>query len=81
MRSRPTLSPHVSLPWGSAALGWSQIEALRTEVTLAVERSESRSAEQRANWTVREATLTEQLVHVKQELQEAKVRSWCGKGE
>ncbi|GAX81474.1 hypothetical protein CEUSTIGMA_g8903.t1 [Chlamydomonas eustigma] len=36
------------------------LEALRTEVTLAVERAESRAVEQRAGWTVREAALQDE---------------------
>ena len=56
-----------------------QIEALRTEVTLAVERAESRAAEQRASWAVREASLTDQCVGLRNELDQTQVgcsRAW-----
>lgn len=50
-----------------------QIEALRTEVTIAVERAESRASDQRANWAVKEANLTEQCLSLKRELEALQV--------
>ena len=46
---------------------------MRTEVTIAVERAESRASEQRAGWAVREASLTEQCLSLKRELEGVQV--------
>eukprot|EP00798_Chlamydomonas_sp_ICE-L_P020142 gene20142-26874_t len=50
------------------------IEALRTEVTLAVERAESRATEQRAAWQVKEATLKELCTELRDSLDESRVK-------
>ena len=42
---------------------------MRTEVTIAVERAESRASEQRANWSVKEASLSDQCIQLKRELE------------
>ncbi len=49
-------------------------------MTIAVERAESRAAEQRAGWTVREAALTDQCLGLKAQLEEAQVRGLAGGG-
>ena len=64
--------PHVS-----CALRACQIEALRSEVTLAVERSDSRAAEQRANAAVKEAQVSDRCVRLQQELEDSRVSSGC----
>ena len=42
-------------------------------MTIAVERAESRASEQRAGWAVREASLTEQCLSLKRELEGVQV--------
>ena len=50
------------------------MEALRNEVTIAVDRAESRNAEQKAKASVREATLNDSIQALRSELEEADLR-------
>ena len=50
------------------------MEALRNEVTIAVDRAESRTAEQKAKSAVREATLNDTIQALRSELDEAEIR-------